>query len=149
VGKYNCRCTIWSSYYEKGKWSYPIEVAKVNKTAHWNPVLFKDGNNIIHLFFKVGSDESNWVTYVMQSKDGKTWSKPVELIKGDIGGRGPVKNQPIILSDGSWIAPASVEVTGWKSFVDISKDQGKTCKSSKSGGSLINRSIFDFEYYVV
>jgi predicted neuraminidase len=121
---------IWSSYYENGKWSYPKEVAKVNETAHWNPVLFRDNNNIVHLFFKVGTDESNWVTYVMQSKDGKTWSKPVELVKGDIGGRGPVKNQPIILSDGTWVAPASVEVTGWKSFVDISHDQGKTWEKS-------------------
>ena len=121
---------IWSSYYKKGRWSYPELVAKVNKTAHWNPVLFKDQHGILYLFFKVGAEISQWQTYVMTSSDGKTWSEPKELVKDDIGGRGPVKNQPIILSDGSWIAPASQEITGWKSFVDISKDNGQTWKKT-------------------
>jgi predicted neuraminidase len=133
---------IWSSYYANGKWSCPMLVAKVNETAHWNPVLFKDQNELVHLYFKVGAEISQWQTYVMTSADGKTWSKPVELVKGDIGGRGPVKNQPIILSNGTWIAPSSQEITGWKSFVDISKDNGKTWQKSKFfGGPIVENEI--------
>ncbi len=29
--------------------------------------------------------------YVYSDDEGKTWSSPKELVKGDIGGRGPVK----------------------------------------------------------
>jgi len=50
----------------------------------------------------------------------------MELVKGDVsGGRGPMKNPPIVLSNGDWIAGASKEVTleggigKWDAFVDI------------------------------
>ena len=47
---------------------------------------------------------------------------------GDIsGGRGPVKNKPIRLKDGTVLAPASTEIDGeWRAFVDISTDDGAT-----------------------
>ena len=134
---------IWSSFYKNGEWSFPKEIAKVNGTAHWNPVLFKDENSLIHLFFKIGPEIPTWKTYVMQSENGIDWNTSKELVKEDVGGRGPVKNQPIVLSDGTWIAPASTELTGWKSFVDISSDQGKTWSKSKvfSGKLIENEKI--------
>jgi predicted neuraminidase len=61
---------------------------------------------------------------------GTTWSEPKELIAGDHGGRGPVKNKNIVLADGTWLAPASLEGPKpggkrrvWRAFVDISHDQ--------------------------
>lgn len=122
---------IWRSRFSGGAWSAPERAAKVNETAHWNPVLFRDAGGAIHLFFKVGPDTDYWQTYWMHSTDdGKTWSEAVELVPGDKGGRGPVKNKPVILSDGAWLAPGSTEFDGWKSFVDRSSDQGQTWERS-------------------
>ncbi|KAK3236692.1 hypothetical protein CYMTET_53182 [Cymbomonas tetramitiformis] len=55
---------------------------------------------------------------------------PQELVPGDVGGRGPVKNKPIVLQSGRWIAGGSQEgFSGsgeWRCFVDWSDDQGET-----------------------
>ncbi len=103
-----------------GVWQPVVHLAKVNDTAHWNPVLFRFPDGAIHLYFKVGDDI--WQTYEMTSADeGVTWSAPVEMIPGDVsGGRGPVKNKPILLSDGCVLAPGSVEIENgpWRAFVD-------------------------------
>lgn len=122
---------IWLSKGSAGSWSKPVEVAKIREDAHWNPVLFKTKNDIV-LYFKVGKTIDNWETWFIRSADnGSTWSKPVELVKGDKGGRGPVRNKPIVLSNGTWIAGASNEKKGiWNAFVDLSHDAGKTWKSS-------------------
>ena len=123
---------VWISRFDGAAWSKPERTAKVDETAHWNPVLFRDTEDVIYLFFKVGVDEVNWSTYWMQSSDnGATWSKPVALVPGDVGGRGPVKNKPIILSDGAWLAPASLELKKgrrefWDSFSERSTDRGET-----------------------
>jgi len=127
---------VWMSAFDGGSWSKPVRTAKVDDTAHWNPVLFRDGEGIIHHFFKVGVDEIHWKTYWAQSRDnGANWSKSVELVQGDVGGRGPVKNKPILLSDGTWLAPASIEYKEgrrevWKAFADRSEDSGKTWQRS-------------------
>lgn len=106
--------------FPSGEWGSVSLLAKVNDTAHWNPVLFRFPDGVIHLYFKVGDDV--WQTYEMTSQDeGLTWSKPDEMIPGDVsGGRGPVKNKPILLSDGSILAPGSVEIEDgpWRAFVD-------------------------------
>jgi len=61
-----------------------------------------------------------------RSLDASVWSQPGELVPGDIGGRGPVKNKLIKLQNGDWLAPASIETnTLWVCFVDRSSDQGK------------------------
>ncbi len=128
---------IWMARFENGAWSKPGLAAKVKEEAHWNPVLFRDAENTIHLFFKVGVDVPAWSTWLMSSEDGgKTWNEAKEIVPGDIGGRGPVKNKPIILSDGAWLAPASVELNGagagkWLPFADRSEDRGKTWQRSK------------------
>lgn len=116
---------IWVSVRKRGGWTLPHRLAKVNETAHWNPVLFRDGDDQIHLFFKVGPEIPYWETYWMTSEDNaETWSRPVPLVAGDKGGRGPVKNKPIVLSDGTWLAGSSTELDGWRPFFDRSKDGG-------------------------
>ena len=118
---------IWFSRFADGVWSPPKRLAKVNDTAHWNPVLFTDPEMGTYLFFKVGPEIPYWQTYCMKTTDGGlTWTKPGELVPGDKGGRGPVKNKHIILADGTWLAPASTELGEWKPFVDRSEDKGKT-----------------------
>lgn len=112
-------------------WSSSVQVAKIRDDAHWNPVLFVDNSNKIHLFFKVGKKIPTWETWLMSSTDGgHTWTEPIELVVGDRGGRGPVRNKPIILSNGDWIAGASTEEGAWIPFVDISKDNGSSWERS-------------------
>lgn len=124
---------IWSSVNENGVWLPPVIVADVPNIAHWNPVLFVADTGEIMLFYKVGSEISSWKTFIKTSGDcGGTWSAAEELVVGDeTGGRGPVKNKPIRLHDGTILAPASVEGESWQAFVDISKDEGKTWSKSE------------------
>ena len=126
---------VWMSRFEGESWSAPVLAVKVAEKAHWNPVLFRDAEGVIYLFFKVGVNVPVWSTWWMQSEDhGITWSEGKELVPGDIGGRGPVKNKAIVLSDGSWLAPASLEYPGeeglWEAFADRSTDRGKTWQRS-------------------
>ena len=128
---------IWLSKGKPGNWSAPRQVMKIRGDAHWNPVLFKEGNGTIHLYFKVGVTIPIWETWVTHSTDGgMNWSQPVELVEGDKGGRGPVRNKPIILSDGSWLAGTSHEKTEWSEggewnvFIDRSDDNGKTWQAT-------------------
>ena len=111
-----------------GKWGEPIRVSADPNVAHWNPVLFQNDDGTITLYFKVGKDTEYWKTYYSVSTDGKNWAAPRELVPGDnSGGRGPVKNKPIRLKNGTILAPASTEIDGkWRAFVDISTDNGKT-----------------------
>lgn len=132
---------IWMSHYREGAWTPPHLAAKVKECAHWNPVLFTDAERAVHLFFKVGPEIPHWQTWWMSSGDhGKTWTEPRELVPGDTGGRGPVKNKPIILSDGSWLAPASTEYNLWEAFSDRSTDRGVTWDRSEN--FLIDREVF-------
>ncbi len=123
---------IWMSRCVQGKWQSPTKVADREGIPHWNPVLFQGQDGTIFLFYKVGHKIKEWQTMVMISEDeGHTWTRPEALVHGDIGGRGPVKNKPIILANGTWIAPASIENDEWNAFVDISCDQGRTWVKSE------------------
>lgn len=61
------------------------------------------------------------------------------------GGRGPVKNKPIVLPDGTIIAPASLETPdgNWNCFTDSSHDQGKTW--TRSAFAQIDRATWPGE----
>jgi len=122
---------IWLSKGRPGHWSEPVEVAKIREDAHWNPVLQKTDDGKVILYFKVGKEIAQWETWVKTSSDnGATWSEAYELVKGDKGGRGPVKDKLIVLSNGDWLAGASNEVNRWEVFVDRSTDKGKTWTAS-------------------
>jgi len=143
---------IWISCLKPNEkvWCEPTLVAKVNDFAHWNPVLFTF-NDKMYLFFKVGEIIEKWITYYMVFEN-EVWSEPKILIQtNDLVSkynRGPVRSKPIVLSNGHWMAPSSVEriiapsMFGssnylmkanvvWKAFVDISKNEGKTWNKSK------------------
>ncbi len=111
-----------------GKWGEPIRVSADPNVAHWNPVLFRNDDGTITLYFKVGKNTQYWKTYYSTSTDGKVWATPKELVPGDnSGGRGPVKNKPIRLKNGTILAPGSTEIDDkYRCFVDISTDNGKT-----------------------
>jgi predicted neuraminidase len=123
---------IWGSTRAAEGWSPPRRLAKVRDEPHWNPVLFTTGPSAIRLHFKVGSSIPRWETWSTESDDeGRTWSPARELVPGDRGGRGAVKNKPIALSDGTWLAPASLETEAhWDVFVDRSEDGGRSWQAS-------------------
>jgi len=124
---------IWLSRGRPGKWTDPLEVAKLRDVPHWNPVLFQPENGPVHLYFKVGKEIDHWETLLMTSSDGgASWTEASELVPGDKGGRGPVRSKPIVLSNGDWLAPASHEDNRvWKTFVDRSTDQGKSWEAGE------------------
>lgn len=123
---------------------------KIKQVAHWNPVLFLDQREKLHIFFKVGERIDDWETYrSLYDFENNTWSKPRRLVFFGKGGRGPVRSKPIILSDGSWLAPASIErmmgylkgiyngrlystksLSVWTAFVDRSENMGRNWQKS-------------------
>ncbi|MEA4823054.1 MAG: sialidase family protein [Clostridiaceae bacterium] len=108
--------------------SAPERVSREEGVAHWNPVLWRRSDGTFALYYKVGAKISDWETYVTESADeGATWSQPKPLIAGDrSGGRGPVKNKPIRIADGTVLAPASWEKDVWRAFADRSPDDGRS-----------------------
>lgn len=81
---------------------------------HWNPVVAHYGGQL-NLFFKVGPSPRNWWTYLSTLKDDKNeWSKPKKV------NFGPVKNKPILMSDGNMVCGHSTEDNyKWKSYIQI------------------------------
>lgn len=123
---------IWSSSRPTADapWGEAVVLAE-GAVAHWNPVLAHGPDGAIWLFYKRGERISQWATWVRRSWDGgRTWSGPEQLVPDDVGGRGPVKNPPLLMPDGGWLAPASRERWGeqtvWEPFVDVSTDDGRT-----------------------
>lgn len=123
---------IWGATLSEGRWSAVRKLAGDGTEPHWNPVLMVKENGELILFYKVGRSISEWRTMVMRSSDnGQTWSKATELVPGDRGGRGPVRNKVIVLSDGTWLAPGSLEDGIWTAFVDRSTDEGRSWMKSR------------------
>ncbi|SNS00290.1 Predicted neuraminidase (sialidase) [Anaerovirgula multivorans] len=128
---------IWISKKEGDKWKNPFKISDEKEVPHWNPVLLQRGNGDILLFYKVGKLLKEWYTKVKISKDdGESWGKSFEMVPKDRGGRGPVRNKVILLSNGWLAAPGSTENGIWKAFVDISKDDGESWV--KSADIMIN-----------
>lgn len=129
---------IWLSVCEGGQWRNPRRIAKVAQVAHWNPVIFQ-AEDCVRVIFKVGPQISTWRSYEMHSQDqGKTWSDPRPLNADNPAG-GPVRNKPIVLSNGVLLAPNSDESeAGWFPRIDYSVDGG--CTFSKLADIPINRS---------
>ncbi|MFL5771710.1 MAG: exo-alpha-sialidase [Flavisolibacter sp.] len=122
---------IWVCRQENGHWTRPVSVANgiINDTLRypcWNPVLYQVPAGDLLLFYKVGPSPSTWKGWIKTSSDhGKTWSAARAL--SEIGGSiGPVKNKPVLLSNGVLLAPSSTEGDGWKIHFEASADKGKT-----------------------
>ncbi len=127
----NPNVRIWFAKRDE-KWSTPVAITPDDGEADWNPTLFAE-DGVLTLIYKSGIDEGHWYSMKSVSTDcGETWTEPKELVPGDVGGRGPVKNQMIRLSNGALLAPGSTEdlVDRWESWTDYSDDNGETWKLS-------------------
>ncbi len=124
---------IWVSRRRRGRWEPPRVASDIRDIPLWNPVLFRLLDGRIRLFFKAGREIPEWKTFYVDSADeGETFTAPLELVPGDFsGGRGPVKNKPIRLRNGTVAAPTSVESASlWDCFVDLSDDDCATWQKS-------------------
>lgn len=123
---------IYISRYVDGKWLAPVSVANgIQKDGKrlptWNPVLYQVPGGELLLFYKIGPKPSEWWGLMRTSKDGGvTWSEPTKLPEGAIG---PVKNKPVLLSNGNLFAPSSREGNGWKIHFEVTNDNGKTWRN--------------------
>lgn len=145
---------IWYSIRdpEKGGWETPVRISEPSDTACWNPVL-SERDGTVTLWYKRGKTIAGWQTFFRQycEVDG-TWSEEREAVPGDLsGGRGPVKNKPVLLRDGTLIAGASHESPDgkiWRAFADLSPDGGLTWErtgylETDSGVRLIQPAIWE------
>lgn len=120
---------IWVSRQVNGKWTAPQNVANgiVNDTlryACWNPVLYQIPKGELLLFYKIGPSPAKWKGWLKTSSDsGLTWSVAKALPEGYLG---PVKNKPLLLSNGNLFCPTSTEGDGWKIHFEVTADFGKT-----------------------
>ncbi len=123
---------IWGARrHPDGNWSIKQRITEEDNLPHWNPVLFQLDQKTVILFYKKGAPISQWYTMYQISTDNcKTWSQASELVPGDRGGRGPVRNKVIRLSNQWLAAPASLESHLWTMFADISRDNAKTWEKS-------------------
>ena len=122
---------IWLSRRVDGVWQDPVKIAKVYEdVAHWNPVLMPIPGGA-RLVFKVGRVIPQWKSWTCTTQDGGlTWTEPVPYPTA-YDDRGPVRNKPLILSDGSMLAPDSVETTEeWRPRIDFSCDYGESFPTS-------------------
>ena len=137
-------------------WTEPRLIAKISDESHWNPVLFSlsPGGEELVLHFKVGSRIRDWQTWVQRSSDfGRTWTAATPLVAGDRGGRGAVRNKPIRLSSGHWLAGASIEhLRRWDAFIDrspngldgwVAGDKIQIDRSRFSGKGLIQPTLWE------
>lgn len=122
---------IWLSRRIGGVWEKPRRIKYMYGFIHWNPLLhYEDG--ITYLLYKVGMTIADWYTLITESHDfGETWSESKELVENDYSPRGSSKNKIIVRPDGTWLGPCSIERGNWDSFIDISRDKGKTWKKAE------------------
>lgn len=125
---------IWVSHYANNTWTPSVEVANGIENENlrypcWNPVLFQIPKGDLLLFYKIGPSPSSWWGVLKRSKDGgKTWSEAEKLPEGILG---PIKNKPVLLSNGILICPTSSEDKGWTVHFETTSDAGKTWQKTE------------------
>ncbi len=125
---------IWVSRLKENTWLPSVEVANGIENENlrypcWNPVLYQIPKGDLLLFYKVGPSPSTWWGMLKRSKDGgKTWSNAEKLPDGVLG---PIKNKPVLLSNGTLLCPTSSEDNGWRVHFETTSDGGKTWQKTE------------------
>ena len=125
--------SIWFARRGRAGWETPVAVANGmladgRRFPTWNPVLFQPSGGDLYLFYKAGEGPRAWWGMVVRSNDGgRHWDTPVRLPAGVLG---PIKNKPVVLSDGAWLSPSSREEgtpehNRWSIRMERSTDRGR------------------------
>ncbi len=121
---------IWLSLDSGQGWSAPKEIVKAARSVCWNPVLCKLSQHELLLFFRMGKDPRNAVSFLKRSFDGGiNWTSEEILPAGIVG---PAKCKPIVIASGVLICPSSMAVGDPEDvlkatavWIDLSKDGGE------------------------
>lgn len=115
---------IYGARLHHGKWSPPVQLARANGVACWNPVLFHTRDGRFWLYYKYGTHPRTWKGARKWSRDeGRTWSAAEDLPNGILG---PIKDKPLVLADGTIVSGSSVENGRWNAWIERSTDNGRT-----------------------
>jgi predicted neuraminidase len=115
---------IYGARLHRGAWSAPVELARAQGVACWNPVLFHTKDGRLWLYYKYGTSPGTWLGARKVSRDeGLTWSAEEHLPAGILG---PIKDKPLVLSDGAIVSGSSVEAVKWTAWIERSTDDGMT-----------------------
>jgi predicted neuraminidase len=120
---------IWGAFFTGKNWSAPLKMADsyINDTLSmpcWNPVLYKSESGRLFLFYKKGPNPREWWGMVKFSDDGgHSWSQDQQLPENVLG---PIKNKPVSLGNGTFMAPSSIETLDdqWIAHLEIFSDEG-------------------------
>ena len=77
---------------------------------HWNPVLFEWLGDL-YLSYKKGPHPWDWKTHIVLLNENPIFSHTID--------GGPVKNKPLVMSNGQLIAGHSTEDTGWECYASL------------------------------
>jgi predicted neuraminidase len=116
---------IWSARLHGGSWSAPVELAREQNIATYNPVMFYTKNHRLWFYYKFGPHPTSWSAARRWSDDnGKTWS-PVEHLPAGV--TGPIRTKPLVMEDGTVVSGTSVESYGsWAVWIERSTDNGQS-----------------------
>jgi len=115
---------IYGARLHDNTWTPPVELARAQGVACWNPVLFHTNDGRLWLYYKYGKSPSTWLGARKFSTDeGRIWSAEENLPPGILG---PIKDKPLVLSDGAIVSGSSVESTNWTAWIERSTDNGAT-----------------------
>lgn len=124
---------VWGAYLTANNWGEPFKLASsyINDTLSmpcWNPVLHMTEAGRLFLFYKKGPNPREWWGMVKYSDDnGLTWSQDKKLPDNALG---PIKNKPVSLKNGTFLAPSSVETLDfqWTAHLELFSDDGTFLK---------------------
>jgi predicted neuraminidase len=115
---------IYGARLHRGTWSAPVELARADGVACWNPVLFHTRDGRLWLYYKYGTHPSTWLGARKSSSDeGRTWSVAEPLPAGILG---PIKDKPLVQPNGVIVSGSSVENGKWTAWIERSTDSGAT-----------------------
>jgi predicted neuraminidase len=115
---------IYGARLHRGVWSAPVELARAQDVACWNPVLFHTKDGRLWLYYKYGTSPGTWLGARKVSRDeGLTWSAEEQLPAGILG---PIKDKPLVLGDGAIVSGSSREAGKWTAWIERSIDGGTT-----------------------
>ncbi len=125
---------IWTSFRKANGWTTPEKIASGTLDgkpyACWNPVLFTDVKGKLYLHYKVGPNPREWKAFYKTSTDkGRSWSHAVQLPDSLLG---PIKNKPLLLSNGNILYPSSresLDEKNWTAHFETSDAVGNNWSS--------------------
>jgi alpha-L-fucosidase len=119
------------SRYKNNQWEPAKKVASAETIDGvtypcWNPVLVKNTDNKLLLFYKVGPNPREWWGKMITSTDnGETWSESEKLPDGFMG---PIRVKSIVKPNSDLLHPSSYETPKedyWTMHFEVSDKDGK------------------------